>query len=92
MGWVGVPHPRSWLSTLARGYLPWLGGYLPCLGGTYLGQEGTSSIVSTYSEGFDPLTQGTYPSLPIYLDQGGTYPGWGDMSLNEGTTHSVGNP
>ena len=25
MGWEGVPHPSSWLSTLSRGYLPWLG-------------------------------------------------------------------
>ena len=25
MDWVGVPHPSSWLSTLSRGYLPWLG-------------------------------------------------------------------
>ena len=36
MGWVGVPHPSSWLSTLSRGYLPWLGGYLPWLGVTTL--------------------------------------------------------
>ena len=36
MGWVGVPHSSSWLSTLARGYLPWLGGYLPWLGGRTL--------------------------------------------------------
>ena len=31
-GLGGVPHPRSRLSTLARGYLPWPGGYLPWLG------------------------------------------------------------
>ena len=76
MGWVGVPHPSSWLSTLSRGYLPYLGvptlarGYLPWTGG-YLIQCGYQQL------GNLPPTQGTYPSLPIYLDQGGTYLGQG---------------
>ena len=60
MGWVGVPHPSSWLSTLARGYLPWLGG-------TYLGQEDTSSNVGTYSQGIYPLPRVHTPPSPSTL-------------------------
>ena len=92
MGWVGVPHPSSWLSTLARGYLPWLGGYLPLLGGTYLEQEGTSSNVGTYIQGIYPLSRVHTPSTPSTLTRGVPTLDRGDMSLNEGTTASVGNP
>ena len=69
-GLGGVPHPRSRLSTLAR-------GYLPCLGGNYLGQEGTSSNVGTYSQEIYPLPRVHTPPSPstltrgIYLGQGG---------------------
>ena len=85
MGWVGVPHPSSWLSTLARGYLPWLGD-------TYLGQEGTSSNVGTYSQGIYPLPRVHNPPSPSTLTRGVPTLDREGMSLNEGTTASVGNP
>ena len=91
MGWVGVPHPSSWLSTLSRGYLPWLGGYLPWLGDNYLGQEGTSSNVGTYSQGIYPLPRVHTPPSRSTLTRG-TYLGQGGTSLNEGTTAFVCNP
>ena len=69
-GLGGVPHPRSQLSTLARGYLPWPGGYLPWLGGTYLGQEDTSSNVGTYSQGIYPLPRVHTPPSPSTLTRG----------------------
>ena len=69
MGWVGVPHPSSWLSTLSRGYLPWLGG-------NYLEQEGTSSNVDTYSQGIYPLPRVHIPPSPSTLTRG-TYLGQG---------------
>ena len=64
MGWVGVPHPSSWLSTLSRGYLPWLGG-------NYLGQEGTSSNVGTYSQEIYPYPG--YIPLPPHLPWPGVF-------------------
>ena len=75
-GLGGVPHPRSRLSTLARGYLPWPGGYLPWLGGTYLGQEDTPSNVGTYSQGIYPLPRVHIPPSPSTLTRG-TYLGQG---------------
>ena len=69
-GLGGVPHPRSQLSTLARGYLPWPGGYLPWLGGTYLGQEDTPSNVGTYSQGIYPLPRVHTPPSPSTLTRG----------------------
>ena len=83
MGWVGVPHPSSWISSLSRGYLPWLGG-------NFLGQEGTSSNVGTYSQGIYPLPRVHTPLSPSTLTRG-TYLD-GGTSLNEGTTASVCNP
>ena len=83
-GW-GVPHPSSWLSTLARGYLPWLGG-------TYLGQEGTSSKVGTYIQGIYPLPRVHTPPFPSTLTRGVPTLDRGGTSLNKGTTASVGNP
>ena len=91
-GLGGVPHPRSRLSTLARGYLPWPGDYLPWLGGTYLGQEDTSSNVGTYSQRIYPLPRVHTPPSPSTLTRGVPILERGGMSLNEGTTASVGNP
>ena len=76
MGWVGVPHPSSWLSTLSRGYLPWLGGVPTLARGNYLGQEGTSSNVGTYSQGIYPLPRVHIPPSPSTLTRG-TYLGQG---------------